>query len=217
MGGAIACMSRIFPHGGYDVGDQGASLPTDGSVPGLPGLRWVHTPGHTHGHVSRYRPSDRLLRAGDALGPWISIPGGRWSPTNARSIGRQRRSRPTGMPRARASSVWPSWSIWLSPPAMACRSGDRRFQRCSNASPNVLPPTYRPVCSPAGTGGRAGRDSHSSAGARSDARASGSGGNRRGCGSSTDNRSPALSMQAPAPGSTTTMAAWRSVRPTYTM
>jgi glyoxylase-like metal-dependent hydrolase (beta-lactamase superfamily II) len=33
----------------------------------MPGWRWVHTPGHTPGHVSLFRFSDRLLIAGDAF------------------------------------------------------------------------------------------------------------------------------------------------------
>ena len=42
-------------------------LPEDGSVPGLPGWRWIHTPGHTPGHVSFWREADRLLLVGDAF------------------------------------------------------------------------------------------------------------------------------------------------------
>jgi len=36
-------------------------------VPGLPGWDCVPTPGHTPGHVSYFRPSDRVLISGDAL------------------------------------------------------------------------------------------------------------------------------------------------------
>jgi glyoxylase-like metal-dependent hydrolase (beta-lactamase superfamily II) len=42
-------------------------LPMDGSVPALPGWRWIATPGHTPGHVSFFRESDRTLIAGDAV------------------------------------------------------------------------------------------------------------------------------------------------------
>lgn len=42
-------------------------LPSDGSVPGLLDWRWLHTPGHTAGHISLFRDSDRTLIAGDAL------------------------------------------------------------------------------------------------------------------------------------------------------
>ncbi len=67
VGGALAMMSRAFPHRGYDFGVRVQPLPTNGSVPGLPGWRAVHTPGHTPGHVSLWREADRTLIAGDAL------------------------------------------------------------------------------------------------------------------------------------------------------
>jgi glyoxylase-like metal-dependent hydrolase (beta-lactamase superfamily II) len=42
-------------------------LPADGRVPGLPEWRWIHTPGHTAGHVSFFRDQGRVLIAGDAF------------------------------------------------------------------------------------------------------------------------------------------------------
>jgi glyoxylase-like metal-dependent hydrolase (beta-lactamase superfamily II) len=42
-------------------------LEPDGVMPHLPGWRWVHTPGHTPGHVSFFRAEDRVLISGDAL------------------------------------------------------------------------------------------------------------------------------------------------------
>lgn len=44
-----------------------AELEPDAVVPYLPDWRWVHTPGHTPGHVSFYRPTDHVLITGDAL------------------------------------------------------------------------------------------------------------------------------------------------------
>jgi glyoxylase-like metal-dependent hydrolase (beta-lactamase superfamily II) len=67
VGGALAFLSRFFPHTGYDFGDRVQTLPADGSVPGLPGWRALHTPGHTAGHVALFRESNRVLLAGDAL------------------------------------------------------------------------------------------------------------------------------------------------------
>lgn len=67
MGGAIAVMSRLFPHSGFDLGARVRPLPDDGRVPELPDWRWIYTPGHTHGHVSLFRDTDRTLLAGDAL------------------------------------------------------------------------------------------------------------------------------------------------------
>jgi glyoxylase-like metal-dependent hydrolase (beta-lactamase superfamily II) len=67
MGGAMAQMSRFMPDHGYDLGDRLRELPADGSLPGLSGWRWLHTPGHTPGHVSLYREADGVLLAADAL------------------------------------------------------------------------------------------------------------------------------------------------------
>jgi len=44
----------------------------EGEVPGAPGWRFVWTPGHTAGHVSLFRPDDRVLVAGDAVLPRIT-------------------------------------------------------------------------------------------------------------------------------------------------
>ncbi|BFH14613.1 hypothetical protein J6TS7_46980 [Paenibacillus dendritiformis] len=49
------------------LGDRVQPLPDDGRVPHLPDWRVIPTPGHTPGHVSLYRESDRTLIAGDAF------------------------------------------------------------------------------------------------------------------------------------------------------
>ncbi len=67
MGGAIAQLSRVFPHSGIDLGKRVRALPEDGRVPGAPEWRWMHTPGHTPGHASLFREADRTLLAGDAF------------------------------------------------------------------------------------------------------------------------------------------------------
>jgi glyoxylase-like metal-dependent hydrolase (beta-lactamase superfamily II) len=67
MGGAMAQMSRLMPDHGYDFSDRVRELPADGSLPGPPGWRWLHTPGHTPGHVSLYREADGVLLAADAF------------------------------------------------------------------------------------------------------------------------------------------------------
>ena len=66
-GGAMAALSWLYPRGPIDVGSRARTLPEDGSVPGMPGWRWIHTPGHTAGHVSLFRGADRTLVAGDAF------------------------------------------------------------------------------------------------------------------------------------------------------
>lgn len=77
MGGAIAQMARFFPHSGYDFRDRVRKLPESGEIAEMPGWMIQHTPGHTHGHISLWRESDRTLLAGDALATmdldsWIS-------------------------------------------------------------------------------------------------------------------------------------------------
>ena len=66
-GGALAALSALYPRGPIDLRGRVAALPADGSVPGMPGWRWLPTPGHTPGHVSLFRDEDRSLIAGDAF------------------------------------------------------------------------------------------------------------------------------------------------------
>jgi len=66
-GGAMARLSPLFPADPVHLGDRVRTLPADGAVPGMPGWRWLATPGHSPGHVSLWRESDRTLIAGDAF------------------------------------------------------------------------------------------------------------------------------------------------------
>lgn len=67
-GGTMATVaSRTFPKKGIDLDGRVQALPADGTVPGMPGWRWLHTPGHTPGHVSLFREEDRTLIVGDAF------------------------------------------------------------------------------------------------------------------------------------------------------
>ena len=65
--GAMALMSFAYPNAASDFGARVKPLPDDGSVPHMPGWRWIHTPGHTAGHISLFRDDDRCLIAGDAF------------------------------------------------------------------------------------------------------------------------------------------------------
>ena len=65
--GAMALMSFAYPNRAIDLGPRVKALPEDGSVPHMPGWRWIHTPGHTAGHVSLFRDADRCVVAGDAF------------------------------------------------------------------------------------------------------------------------------------------------------
>jgi len=66
-GGLMARMAAIYPRKPVKLAQTPLELPTDGTVPILPGWRWVHTPGHTAGHVCFFREFDRTLIAGDAF------------------------------------------------------------------------------------------------------------------------------------------------------
>jgi glyoxylase-like metal-dependent hydrolase (beta-lactamase superfamily II) len=66
-GGMMARMSGLYPRQPIDVQSEVRALPVDETVPPLPGWRWIHTPGHTAGHVSFFRPADRTLVVGDAF------------------------------------------------------------------------------------------------------------------------------------------------------
>lgn len=66
-GGLMSRLAPLYPRGPVDVGARLRELPADGSVPWMPGWRWLHTPGHSPGHVSFWRDSDRTVIAGDAF------------------------------------------------------------------------------------------------------------------------------------------------------
>jgi len=66
-GGAMARLAKLYPKGPIDLRDHARPLPEDGTVPGMPGWRWIFTPGHAPGHVALFRDEDRTLIAGDAF------------------------------------------------------------------------------------------------------------------------------------------------------
>ena len=66
-GGLVARISPYFPNEPINLGDHVKPLPSDGSVPLLSDWKWVHTPGHSPGHVSFFRESDGALIVGDAF------------------------------------------------------------------------------------------------------------------------------------------------------
>lgn len=66
-GGLMALLSFTFPNQPINAEEHLRELPDDGTVPELADWKWIHTPGHTPGHVSLFRERDGVLIAGDAL------------------------------------------------------------------------------------------------------------------------------------------------------
>lgn len=66
-GGMVAKLSKMFPNESINLKHRVKPFEPDGMIPGLSDWKWVHTPGHTPGHVSFFRESDRTLIAGDAF------------------------------------------------------------------------------------------------------------------------------------------------------
>ncbi|TES45487.1 MBL fold metallo-hydrolase [Halalkalibacterium halodurans] len=66
-GGLIAKLSFIFPNEPINLGKRVQALPNDHRIPIMPGWRWIHTPGHTPGHISFIRTEDHAMIVGDAF------------------------------------------------------------------------------------------------------------------------------------------------------
>ncbi len=76
-GGLMSLVSPLYSRGPIDLGDRLHALAEDGSLPktrasllhaaSSGAWRWLHTSGHSVGHVSLWRESDRTLLAADAV------------------------------------------------------------------------------------------------------------------------------------------------------
>ena len=66
-GGLMTAISWMYPKGPINVQDYLHILPNDNSIPGLKDWKYIHTPGHSPGHISLFRQSDRVLIVGDAF------------------------------------------------------------------------------------------------------------------------------------------------------
>ena len=66
-GGMMASMAFVYPNSPINIEEHLRELPEDGKVPELPDWEWIHTPGHTPGHISLFREKDGVLVAGDAV------------------------------------------------------------------------------------------------------------------------------------------------------
>jgi glyoxylase-like metal-dependent hydrolase (beta-lactamase superfamily II) len=119
VGGPFALLSRFIPRKTIDLGEERArKLPEGGVMPGMPGWRWIHTPGHTPGHICLFRPEERVLLAGDAL-----------ATVDADSFsGMLRRKRKISRP---ATPVTPDWD-----------AAERSVKEMASLRPRVLAPGH---------------------------------------------------------------------------
>jgi glyoxylase-like metal-dependent hydrolase (beta-lactamase superfamily II) len=66
-GGMMAYMAFLYPRRPVNLEAHITALPDDGLIPGFKEWRYIHTPGHTFGHISLFRDNDKVLIAGDAF------------------------------------------------------------------------------------------------------------------------------------------------------
>lgn len=66
-GGVVSKMSSMFPNEAINLGHRVKVFPEDGLIPPMPDFKWIHTPGHSPGHVSFFRKKDGVLIVGDAF------------------------------------------------------------------------------------------------------------------------------------------------------
>lgn len=66
-GGMLAKLSSQYPVEPINIESNLQELPSNRGVPSMPNFEWIHTPGHTPGHISLFRENDRSLIAGDAF------------------------------------------------------------------------------------------------------------------------------------------------------
>ncbi|HEX4785958.1 MAG TPA: MBL fold metallo-hydrolase [Candidatus Sulfotelmatobacter sp.] len=70
-GGMMSLLSPLLPRGPVNLGSRLRELAVfaegESTLAEMPGWQIKHTPGHTPGHVSLFRPDDRTLLAGDAF------------------------------------------------------------------------------------------------------------------------------------------------------
>ena len=66
-GGAMALLSFAYPKGPINAEEYIKEIPENGIIEELQDWKWIHTPGHTPGHISLFREKDGVLIAGDAF------------------------------------------------------------------------------------------------------------------------------------------------------
>ncbi len=66
-GGAMSILSFAYPKRPINAETFLQELPGNGRIEELEDWKWIHTPGHTPGHISLFREKDGVLLSGDAF------------------------------------------------------------------------------------------------------------------------------------------------------
>lgn len=66
-GGLLAKISSLFPNESIQIQGHVFPLNEDGTIPFVHDFKWIHTPGHSPGHISLFRERDKCLIVGDAF------------------------------------------------------------------------------------------------------------------------------------------------------
>ena len=66
-GGWMSTISRFYRKEPIDISSLLSALPETNEVPFLSEWKYIHTPGHSPGHISLFREQDKTLIAGDAF------------------------------------------------------------------------------------------------------------------------------------------------------
>ena len=65
-GGLMSAVSFLYPTGSTSIPNV-RPIPYNETIAELPGWKFIHTPGHSPGHISLFREHDKVLIAGDAI------------------------------------------------------------------------------------------------------------------------------------------------------
>lgn len=66
-GGVFSLLSPLFPTKAANLKNLVQTLPPDGNLPFLDDWIYIHTPGHSEGHIALFREKDKTLISGDAI------------------------------------------------------------------------------------------------------------------------------------------------------
>lgn len=66
-GGVLAKIADIYPYKPINIAEVVRPLSSHANLPFFEDWEWIHTPGHSPGHVSFFRKKDKVLISGDAV------------------------------------------------------------------------------------------------------------------------------------------------------